>query len=106
MTSSPHVFADITSGAVPDRNHSSIGSLLVPDAGRRPVNGSISTRSRPSAGGVNRLIGQSAVTSLKKPCHTYVLTSIEKTCPTGVLSLLPFHTPPVNAQGTTPRAYG
>ncbi len=42
--------------------------------------------------------------SSRKPCQTYVVTSMEKTFPTGVLSLLPAHTPTARAYAPSLRA--
>ena len=65
------------------------------------MNGSIPTLVSPSDGRPNRVISHLALASCRKPCQTNVETSIEKTgrdgVDTGVLSLLPFHTPIASA---------
>ena len=71
------------------------------------MNGSIATWVRPSAGRAKRVISHFAVASCRKPCQTNVETSIEKTgragVETGVLSLLPFHTPTASAYAPSSR---
>jgi len=80
-------------------NHSSTATLS--DVARRPVHGSILTRTRPSAGRLKLVSGHFFVASLRKPCQTYVETSIEKSgdraVETRLLSELPFQTPTASA---------
>jgi len=66
--------------------------LVVKGPGFWPLQASTLAWTMPS-GSFQSLIGQPLVTSVRKPCQTYVGASKEKILPSGVPSLLPFHTP-------------